>query len=704
MKRPPADWSLRHGPIAGSYNAAAGLGALTAANQAFGLGISPWWAAGIAAAGALATHVDARARRLGKTTKLYRVCCWAAAGGWAFHALGAGPWDVNTLVAGGGLAMMAAILAPALAGHERVQADRAKEAAAEQERWDLAQQWAARIKRICSIRQEVTVAGIERWVHPDPAHPGAQRETGYTIEIVLPRGGYSWETLSRAKDRLGNDLDLPEGCSIDVGPGVSRRRALIDVTTVNVLAGDIPLAEPERLPATINDGITVGVYNSGAPVEIPLRWTSGVLVGAKRQGKSNMIKNVARQLLACDDVVVMGIDPNGGEVFMPFLRPWLEGRASRPAIDWVATSDEEAVLLLRFLVDAVPRRRSGYSDYMWANGGDDKLQVSSEIPQIVLLTDESKSFDRRVKDLMVQLNDRCGAASISMLTSWLRAVAHGKEGLPSDLLVQSETKISMRVNADAELKRLFGYSAKVPPAGEAPAPGWGHAVAYNGGVPRLYKGARSSNADAYADALRFDRHRPVLDGVTIGPDREVYERRWERALAAGWLGVDSLPGIAAPQQPGGGPPGQEERPARPWSSGEERRRRILDRKNRLRRMQGKPEVDADGNVGGDVDREFEAIVAGLQQQSAEVPRLLVRVLEAFGDDSRAHTAMLAAACGLDSRRLGELLRMVGVEPLPAPFSRGGRTGRGYKRGDVEGAVQRVCSGEQQVPDEVRDAL
>ena len=42
------DWSPRHGPVSGSINTALGLGAFTAANDAFTWGVSPWWAVGLA--------------------------------------------------------------------------------------------------------------------------------------------------------------------------------------------------------------------------------------------------------------------------------------------------------------------------------------------------------------------------------------------------------------------------------------------------------------------------------------------------------------------------------------------------------------------------------------------------------------------------------------------------------------------------------
>lgn len=697
------DWSPRHGPVSGSINTALGLGAFTAANDAFTWGISPWWAVGLAGVGAAASYVHARATNASRAVRAYRLFCWAGAGAWTTYALHDGVWDVNTLLAGGGLALTAGLLAPAVALRQHHVREHARQTAAEQQRWSEARQWTARLERVANIKGARVVA-IEPWIHPDPDRPGKERQTGYTVDVELPLGGASWENLAVHTARLAADLRLPHGCGLEVRPGVDQGRALVDVTTLNVLDGDIPLVEPETLPATINDPLTVGLYSNRSLVRLPLRWTSAVLVGAKRQGKSNLLKTVTRQALRCNDVLVMGIDPNGGAVFKPFLRPWLEGRTRRPAIDWVATTAEEAELMLTWLIGAVERRRAGYSDYMWQKGGDDKLAVSHEIPQILLLTDESKSLPRSVKTRLVELNDRCGAASISMLTSWLRAVAQGMEGLPTDLLAQSETRLSVRMNTHSELQRLFGQATtRVTPA---PAPGWGHAVATAGQRPMLYKASRSQDADAYQDAVTCDEWRPAMDEITLGEGevRRVYEERWQRALAHGWLGVPSLPGTAASSSPAARPATPPE-PTRPRRSSEKRRQAAIEVRNRLRRLSGRPPLDENGHEIDDVDQRFSEIVAGLAPEGT-LPLLLTAALAVFDeeDTDQVHRQVLAERLtGGDKDRLTALFRAIGIAPLPTPFRMPGRgTGRGYSRQAVEAAAAEIREGHRRVPDEVAD--
>jgi hypothetical protein len=83
-----------------------------------------------------------------------------------------------------------------------------------------------------------------------------------------------------------------------------------------------------------------------------------------------------------------------------------------------------------------------------------------------------------------------------------------------------------------------------------------------------------------------------------------------------------------------------------------------------------------------------------------LPEFLSAVLDAFDGDTRAHTVTLALALGISKQKLSELLRAIGVRPLPEAFSRGGTSLRGYERAHVEHAATRIRSGELPVPAEV----
>lgn len=716
-------FSTRHGPISGTGNVALAAAAVCAANETWGWGIEPWWALAAAGGGLLISQIGAQVARAGFSSRLYQAACWISGGAWTGYVLDNTLWDLPTVAAGAGAAFCAALAAPVVADLNRSRGERRRAVSEDNRRMRLAAQWQVRLHRVCRIHG-AQVKGVQVWKYPDPA-TGQMRKTGYTIEVLVPQGGQGWETIAHHRKALASDLDLPVGCTVTVEQGTSTRKALIHVTTVNCLMEDIPLARPETVPATINDPLTIGLTTRGKPVQVPLKWASGVLVGAKRQGKSNTIKSVARQALRCDDVLLVGIDPNGGAAFAPFVRPWLEGKAERPAIDWVAVDEAEVIRMLKFVLGGVERRRSGYAQHMWENGGDDKLAVSHQIPHILLLTDESKALSAEAKKLLIQINDRGGAASVSMLTSWLRAIANGREGLPRDLLVQSEVRLTVRVNEDAELKHAFSHGRGVPSAGEAPAPGWGHYRPSATDPAELYKSARSTDRDAYEEAIATAGFRPLLDAVTIGPDRELYEGRWQRAMDHGWLAKLCPPGGAVPQLrlPGGASQapaqGQELSGSEKRAERRERaarwRERVQERRRAREAGQAHQEVESGSALSDEeILRRFAEQVAGLETQEGEeqvplpLPPFLVAVLDLLEQlkTNGLHRGVVAHHLTQgDKEAASRLMRALGIDQFERTFRMHGHpqngSQRGWKREAIEAAAEAIRAG-RPVPLEVAD--
>ncbi len=708
-------FSTQHGPISGTGNIALAAAAVCAANETWGWGIEPWWALAAAGGGLLISQIGAQVVRAGFASRLYRAACWMSGGAWTGYVLDNTVWDLPTVAAGVGLAFGAALAAPVVADIKRSRGERAQAVSEDNRRSRLAAQWQARLLRVCRI-QGAQIEGIEPWKYRDPA-TGRLRKTGYTVEVLIPQGGQGWETITHHRKALAADLDLPVGCTVTVEQGVSTRKALIYVSTVNCLMEDIPLAMPEVLPASINDPLEIGLTTRGEPVQVPLKWASGVLVGAKRQGKSNLIKSLARQALRCDDVLIMGVDPNGGAAFAPFLRPWLEGKASRPAIDWVSVDEAEVVRMLKFVLGAVERRRSGYAQHMWENGGDDKLAVSHQIPHILILTDESKSLSVEAKKLLIQINDRGGAASVSMLTSWLRAIANNRDGLPRDLLVQSEIRLTVRVTEDAELKHAFSNGRGIPSAGEAPAPGWGHYRPSESAPAQLYKSARSTDQDAYAEAIATAGFRPLLDAVTIGPERELYEGRWERAMRHGWLAKLGPRDGAVPElRLSGGPAvapvqGQAVVGAEQLAERRARRERWRERVQEKRRSQ-QDQQDQRQSPGSsrpslteeEIRRRFAEQVAGLEapgeaDEEMVLPAFLVAVLELLEElgTNGLHRKVLANRLTEgDTEAASALMGALGVEPSEKTFRMQGHpefgSQRGWKRSAIEVVAEAIRGG------------
>jgi S-DNA-T family DNA segregation ATPase FtsK/SpoIIIE len=702
-------WSHRQGPILGAANAASAALAVASVGSLPEVGLDWWWPAAASAVGATAAFTRAASTGGPWISRLYRAGRWAGYGGWCAHTLAAGgPWDIGALGALGAGAVAAAVLAPASRSFEIAAADRQAAEERIRVRAGIAGVWEARINKICKIsRPGVRVTDIAEWKMDDPENPaGPQIITGMSIVVELPPGKASWRTIAMHAESLAADADLPDECGIEVASHGSRRRVLLLVSTVDMLARDISAGE-DYSPLSIYDDLPVGVYRDGSPILVNLKWSAAALIGATGSGKSAHLAVIMRQLMRCPDVLVWGVDFNGGKSFRPYVRPWLEGRTRQPGVDWVATTEAEAHLLLDHALGAIPARSSGYAALM-AEVNDDKVPSSPAIPHIVVITDETADLPSAVKDKLVELSNRSRGVSIRPLIAALRAVSNGGKEIPKPLLAQSSVRTAMRVNEDTELQRLFGFSRGLPKAEAMPAPGYGLFQPHPSIRPRIGKGLLMKPDDSDRAVVETDELRPVLDDITVDVNRAAYLGRWERA--ASWLGQQAPSATpASPERPAAstGP----ERPRRSLADLDlgdaveraRRTRRELEERNRARR-EGPPVGPEDDHVD-----EFTAILRASfgTEQAAEVPRLLAEAIaacDAVGDGKRVHTKAIAEQVGLEDEEVRRLLRLLEVEPLTAPFRVSGAKARGYARTDLDHAAARIRLGELEVPPEVADAL
>lgn len=690
------------GPVSGPFTAA--CTSLGVAGWGEMLGLSPWYAvAGATACGLLTLAQDVK-RGLPQFARVTHLGAWGFYGGWTWHGLVDGPWSVEALGALGLGTMIATAATKAAAVHTENWREHVERVEEVERRRGIKGEWEARINRVCRIKG-IRVIGIDEWERPVPDQPGKTRKTGYSVLCKLPQGGYRWTDLSSKRLELAADADLPEGCGVEVRRGDTAREVIVDVSTVNVLAEDIPLPSDFE-KASIYDPVRFGITPDGQIAQVGLKWTSALLIGQKGSGKSNQLVTLMSQILACDDVLIMGIDFNGGGVFRPYLKPWLKGEVDKPAIDWVATDEEEAMRMLDFAIAAIPARKIGYADAM-EEADDDKVPSSHHLPHMLIVTDESNDLPPAIKQRLVEISNRGRGASVSTLVCALRAVDAGGKGLPIELNAQASVKISMQVDGDQELAYLFNWG-KAPRCEEIPGVGFG-VYGEEGSVPRLFKGFRTKPSSAREAASQTADRRPVLDALTRGVQSDgVYDTRWDRAKET-WLSGKGAPASSVGASASGGasyaPPSRPPSggAAGPASGGDV----AMEAMRKAYRDAGLPVPGEDTPASEQPrsgDAEFDRLV---EEQLADVgapPRLLVECLEAFGSDSRALTATLAEATGIPSRDLSPLLRKVGIEPLEHPFSRGGKSGKGYERAAFEDTIARIRKGEIAVPDAVRDAL
>ncbi|MGW9555451.1 hypothetical protein ACWGSK_13185 [Nocardiopsis sp. NPDC055551] len=701
-------WSHEQGPFLGAVNAASAALAVASVGSLPEVALAAGAPLAVGAIGATASFSRSATSKAPWLPRLYRPARWIGYTGWCSWTLAAGtPWDFTAMTALGVGTIAAALLQPASKSFEIAAEDRASAEERIKVRAGLAGKWESRINRICRIpRPGVRVTDIAEWMMPDPDNPGEERQTGMSIVLELPAGSSSWKTIRQRAEDLASDADLPDACGIEVTSHGSRRRVLLLVSQVDALEGDIPAGD-DFSPLSIYDPLPVGMHRDGSYVKLPLKWKSMALVGATGSGKSAHLSLVMRQLLRCTDTLVMGIDFNGGKAFLPFLRPWLEGTSTKPAIDWVATTPKEALLLLDFLIGAIATRSAGYADLM-AEVNDDKVPSSPAIPHIELITDEAADLPRKIKDKLVELSNRSRAVSIRPLTCALRAISAGGEQLPKPLLAQAGVRTAMRVNEETELNHMYGYSRGLPKADEMPEAGYGLAQADPAHAPRIFKGLLVKPTDSSKVAIETDERRPVLDEVTINTARDTYLRRWDRAHAAGWLGTKppAAPTTPAPSAPvpdtaGSDRPVQRLEEMDLGGAVEKARAKKRELEDRNRRMR----------AARDSDDGFAEIVRGLQgltpPEGGQVPRLLAVALEQ-STDKGVHYSVLEETTRLPGARIRELMSLLGLPPVDATFRMHPGTDspkkRGYRRQDLDRVAAGIQLGDVQVPAEVRDAL
>jgi hypothetical protein len=651
----------------------------------------------------LATVVTAAHQRaVAPAAICYRLAVWAGAGTWLGAALATSPWYPRMLAALGTGAAAAAICAPfgrtprrrpAAPGTQVLVAGGGH----------IGRQWQARIARVCRI--SVRVTDVTRW----------DTRTGYNLVMNLPIGGASVDHLARHTKALASDARLPRGCRVDVAEGDHQGQAVMRVPTVNRLLADLPYERDFR-PRSILDGIDIGEYPDATHVVVPLREKTALAVGMNGSGKTTVQDAFTGGVGLCRDALVWHIDLNGGGMSWAWLQPWLDGQTDRPAVDWAAPTVEEAHLMARTAY-AIALDRKGTAHHLKVAANQRLMPICASLPEIVIVADEGKtllSTNARgavaaIRDLLTKIQDESRDAAVRMVTSALRAT---RTAIDTDFKAQVGVKIGMSVEDDSELAYLFDWGAKLRTR-DLPTMGCAY-VQYDQQPPRMFKSRHILPDDIHATAVAIARDRPDLDEAARAIGGELYASRYERMREYFRRPGNGQPAIPAHQAPAPARTGRARRPALTvphgggagdgWANPGD----VIEQARQARRghtpvLTGTlppPPAPATTARGPHTPHAIGRYLAGGHSQP--LPKLLRRVLEVFAEleDRRVHSEVLADRLGITKDRLAALLRPLGVKPLPGPFERGGRPGRGYAAEHIEDACARIRSGELTVPPEV----
>ncbi|MFJ3934063.1 hypothetical protein [Streptomyces sp. NPDC090029] len=531
---PVWDWAAGHGPVTGALSAT--TGALALATTGAATGMPPAWALAAGAAGAIGHTATSLRDRLAARTIGMRAASWLIGAGWTTWAMATGPlsWAALGSLATLGVGLGAAARSCGLYEEAReleaiATAERQVARELSAERRQIAAEWVDRVQRVCGIT--LTVLAVEQW----------PTGTGFTIDAELP-GATTYDRIAKETARLSADARLPHGCTATATPGIHQGRVLIDVTTVNVLVEERTYPT-DYTPLSLHTGLPWGVRTDGREVLAYLREQCALVVGPTGSGKTNFLHTVLAGFARTTDVLTWVIDLNAGSAGLPWVRPALDAdgtpqRETRPGVDWLAASYEEATLMLDAAVRIAKQRKVAYQDLM-AKADTDLLPVSAQIPQIMLVIDEGAeiltSNDPKMRKLAAKVLEVIRIARAMGLRTVLTALGATGSVL-GNLMIRREAKARVCLTGGEvegmDLSKVFP-GARGLRVDQAPYKGAGFM-----GTPEspagLFKAWRILPSQIRDIVHATSTLHPRLDDVSAkaaGPD---YTRRWDHARTA-WM-------------------------------------------------------------------------------------------------------------------------------------------------------------------------
>ncbi|MGW4840521.1 hypothetical protein [Streptomyces globisporus] len=550
---PVWDWAAGHGPVTGALSATTGC--LAVATTGAATGMPPTWALTVGAAGAIGHTISSLRDRLSARTIAMRSASWLVGAGWTTWAMTSGPltWaalgSLATIGVGIGAAARSTLLHEEARELETIAADErhvARELSAE--RRAIAAEWVDRVQRVCHLT--LRVVAVEMW----------PTGTGFTIDAELPAGGTTYDRIAQHSAALSADARLPHGCTAVASQGIHQGRVLIDVTTVNVLAEERTYPS-DYTPLSLYTGIPWGYRTNAEEICVFLREQCALVVGPTGSGKTNMVHVILAGFARTTDVLTWVIDLNAGSAGLPWVRPALDTNGApvdgvRPGIDWLASTYEEAVLMLDAALAVGLRRKVAYQDLM-ARANTDLLPISAQIPQIMLVVDEGAeiltSTDRRMKDLAKKILEVIRMLRAMGVRTVLTALGATGSVL-GNLMIRREAKARVCLTGGEtegmDLSKVFPGARGLRPD-QAPYKGAGFM-----GTPEsaaaLFKVWRILPNQIRDIVHATTELHPTLDDVSSKAAGAAYATRWEADRTA-WM-RDTNPETTATDAPAGDRP------------------------------------------------------------------------------------------------------------------------------------------------------
>jgi hypothetical protein len=464
------------------------------------------------------------------------ISVWGLAlGGWLAYARQAGQWHWPAAAA---LAVTLAVLVPAGAISWATWLDNiadseddneTRRARAELARWD-------------NVFAGLGLGGVK-------ALEVTGNRAGRVVRLKLS-GRTTLASVAEVAEPVAAARQLPED-AVSFERGAHAGEALMHINERDILAVDLPFPEPSGW-LTVTRPLTVGLREDGEPLAVLLREIQVMVIGVTRSGKSNLLHVLIALLTRCTDVVVWVIDLKGGRLAAPWVQPWAEAAASadpdscpRPAIDWVATTREEAELMLR-------AADTWAEDRMSSLAGGSKIHPTPKQPQLIIVADEigdvmGTSMPRREQTegasntvmaaLASKVTRKGGSEAVTGIWGTQRGVVtmtgsgdlKSQCGLRFALGVTSEADAASIIPDDRHAAKLLtrlrhrGSGIAWMPGARRPLP-----VKFYRLDPDM-----EMHPEDLAKILRLARTagstRPVPEPSALAAMGSVYEQRWERS-------------------------------------------------------------------------------------------------------------------------------------------------------------------------------
>jgi S-DNA-T family DNA segregation ATPase FtsK/SpoIIIE len=202
------------------------------------------------------------------------------------------------------------------------------------------------------------------------------------LEGALP------DLTTKASSLLAREGVTVSAGTIRVEPTEAAHVHLIHVCTKHILRESIDYEPFEQAPGTIGDPLDYALFEDGQHVTVTFGGeqggANGKIVGATGSGKSRLTNSIIGRVGECGDVLVGVVASNKlVPLVYPWIKPWLEGKCPKPALDFVAGQHPgQALLMLAAVYQIVCERNARLSN-------EDVHTPTPKEPAIVCFVEEA---------------------------------------------------------------------------------------------------------------------------------------------------------------------------------------------------------------------------------------------------------------------------------------------------------------------------